>query len=272
MPGYLRCVERRPCAFGRRQQRCEHGHDISPQYLSYIDSRSQPNGLAFFFVIPSLSRDGRYHGYYLQSVSAKLRHTARNRDHRHRHRPRRRAAGNRDDRHRLADVDFSNVYYRTGQSLLVKRTSHLRSYRDLAGRSVCTTSGSTSEQTIRRFAPKVTVHTFDTYADCLDALQTGRVDAMTTDDAILLGYQRQDPANLQIVGGMLSFVPYGIGIAKGNTTLLAAVNAALSAMMADGEYARILRRTLGVALPADAAEWFGMDPNKAATEYAAQQH
>jgi putative glutamine transport system substrate-binding protein len=172
---------------------------------------------------------------------------------------------------RLQEIDFSNVYYRAGQSLLVKKNSPVHNYKDLAGHSVCTTNGSTPEQTIRRLAPQANVQTFDTYADCFTALKTGRIDAMTTDNGILLGYEQQDPANLQMVGGLFTFEPYGIGIAKGNTTLLAAVNTALAAIMKDGEYAKIHQATLGKPLPSDAAQWFGMDAKRAGDQYVAEQ-
>jgi len=172
---------------------------------------------------------------------------------------------------RLKEIDFSNVYYRAGQSLLVKKSSPVKSYKDLTGHSVCTTTGSTPELTIRRLAPQANVQTFDTYADCFTALNSGRIDAMTTDNGILLGYEQQDPTHLEMVGGVFTFEPYGIGIAKGNAALLAAVNAALAGILKDGEYAKIHQSTLGKPVPTDVAQWFGMDAKKAGDEYIAGQ-
>ena len=57
---------------------------------------------------------------------------------------------------RLKEIEFSNVYYRAGQSLLVKKNSPVKTYKDLAGHSVCTTTGSTPELTIRQLAPQPT--------------------------------------------------------------------------------------------------------------------
>lgn len=172
---------------------------------------------------------------------------------------------------RMKEIAFSNVYYRAGQTLLVKKNSPIKNYKDLAGHSVCTTTGSTPEQTIRRLVPSANVQTFDTYADCFTALKSGRVDAMTTDNTILTGYELQDPANLTLVGGMFTFEPYGIGIGKGNDTLIRAVNAALTAIMKDGEYAKFHQAELGKPLPADAGQWFGMDAKKAGDMYLAEQ-
>jgi aspartate/glutamate/glutamine transport system substrate-binding protein len=172
---------------------------------------------------------------------------------------------------RMQEIDFSNVYYRAGQTLLVRKPSPIKTYKDLPGHTVCTTTGSTPELTIRRLAPQANVQTFDTYADCFTGLKSGRIDAMTTDNGILLGYEAQDPANLQVVGGLFTFEPYGIGIAKGNTTLLKAVNAALMAMAKDGEYAKIHQATLGKPAPSDLMQWFGMDAKTAGERYIAEQ-
>jgi putative glutamine transport system substrate-binding protein len=172
---------------------------------------------------------------------------------------------------RLQQIDFSNVYYVAGESLLVKKTSPVKSYKDLGGKSVCTTSGSTEDTEIRKLAPGATVQTFDSYADCFQALKNGRIDAMTTDNTILVGYQAQDPADLTLVGGLLSFEPYGIGIAKGNDTLKAAVNAGLAAFFKNGDYAKSNQKWLGTPPAPDVKTWFGMDAVKAGDMFLADQ-
>jgi putative glutamine transport system substrate-binding protein len=171
---------------------------------------------------------------------------------------------------RLQEIAFSDVYYRSGQSLLVKKGSPVKSYRDLAGRSVCTVTGSTPEQTIRRLVPKANVQTFETYPDCFQALLGGRVDAMTTDDGILLGFQHQAPEQTQIVGGTFTFEPYGIGIAKGNATLLSAVNAALRQIGKDGTYAKLYKSDLGRPLPPDFKSWYALSAQTAAQRFVAE--
>jgi putative glutamine transport system substrate-binding protein len=172
---------------------------------------------------------------------------------------------------RLQEIDFSNVYFRAGQSLLVKKNSAVKSYKDLGGHSVCTTSGSTPEQTIRALAPQANVQTFETYGDCFTALNSGRIDAMTTDNGILIGYEKQDPTHLEVVGGVFTFEPYGIGIAKGNTALLGAVNSALATMLKDGEYAKFNQAWIGKPMATDVAQWYGMDAKKAGDLYIAGQ-
>jgi putative glutamine transport system substrate-binding protein len=172
---------------------------------------------------------------------------------------------------RLQQIDFSNVYYIAGESLLVKKNSPIKSYKDLGGKSVCTTAGSTEDTEIRQLAPAANVQTFDSYASCFTALQSGRIDAMTTDNTILVGYQQQDPADFALVGGLLSFEPYGIGIAKGNVTLLKAVNAALASLVKSKDYDKMNEMWNHSSLTPDVKSQLGMDAAMAGDKFAAGQ-
>jgi putative glutamine transport system substrate-binding protein len=172
---------------------------------------------------------------------------------------------------RMKTIDFSNVYYRAGQSLLVKRGSAIKSYKDLDGKGVCSVQGSTPEQTIRRLVPKANVVTFETYPECLTALRGGRVDAVTTDNVILGGFEAQDPSQLELVGGLFTFEPYGIGIRKGNTSLTKAINEVLAEMKKSGEYAKLHEKWLKKPLPADFNQWYDMPADKAADQFANQK-
>ena len=73
------------------------------------------------------------------------------------------------------------------------------------------------------------------------------MDALTTDDAILLGYAAQDPDNLKVVGAPFSEERYGIGLAKGDTVLRDKINDILEAAGSDGTWQSIYDSTLGKA-------------------------
>ena len=171
---------------------------------------------------------------------------------------------------RLKEIDFSDVYYISGQSLLVKKGSPVKTYRDLAGHAVCSVTGSTPEQTIRRLVPQTNVQTFETYPECFQALLGGRVDAMTTDEGILIGFEQQAKDQTEIVGGRFTFEPYGIGIAKGNGSLTGAVNGALAAIAKDGDYAKFYKSDLGRDVPRDFKSWFLLSATEAADRFAKQ--
>jgi len=172
---------------------------------------------------------------------------------------------------RMKTIDFSNVYYRAGQSLLVKSGSPIHSYHDLAGKTVCSVQGSTPEQTIRRIEPKANVVTFETYPECLTGLRGGRVDAVTTDNTILQGYEAQDPTNLAIVGGLFTFEPYGAGIKLGNASLQRAINAALEDIKKSGDYDKLHQKWLHGIVPPSVNSAFGMSPEAAAAKWQDQK-
>lgn len=69
---------------------------------------------------------------------------------------------------------------------------------------------------------------YDTYSKCVEDLKNGQVDAVTTDEAILIGYAAQDPDNLKVVGEPFSEERYGIGVAKGDDALVEYFNTQLT--------------------------------------------
>jgi polar amino acid transport system substrate-binding protein len=125
----------------------------------------------------------------------------------------------------------------------------VRGIRDLAGRRVCATVGSTSIENIRRLAPKAIPYPVPLRTDCLVALQEGKVDAISTDDAILDGFRAQDPYT-KIIGPRLSIEPYGMAINRRHSDLVRFVNAVLERERTDGTWASIYGRWLGRATDA----------------------
>ncbi len=155
-----------------------------------------------------------------------------------------------DDRKK--QIDMSDVYYVAGQSLLVPKGSTIRSVADLAGKTVATAQGSTSEKTLVEKAPTSKPLLFKGYSECFEALKNGQADAMTTDDAILLGFMATAPGKYELVGGQFTSEPYGIGIKKGKPDLTAFVNAELAKMKTDGRWKAIYDKNIkpvsGVAM------------------------
>jgi glutamate transport system substrate-binding protein len=121
---------------------------------------------------------------------------------------------------RKQQVDFAGPYFITGQGLLVKKSNTtINSEKDLAGKTVCSATGSTPIQNIKANFPQTQTREFDTYSQCVEALKNGQVDAVTTDQAILLGYAAQEPDTLKVVGQPFTTEKYGIGLPKGDTAL-----------------------------------------------------
>lgn len=130
---------------------------------------------------------------------------------------------------RKAQIDFAGPYLVTGQALLVKKdNTTINSDKDLAGKTVCSATGSTPIQNIKDKYKETTTREFDLYSKCVDALKNGQVDAVTTDQPILAGYAAQDPDNLKVVGEPFTTEKYGIGLKKGDSALRKFLNDVLT--------------------------------------------
>ncbi|BDG43746.1 glutamate ABC transporter substrate-binding protein [Saccharococcus caldoxylosilyticus] len=146
---------------------------------------------------------------------------------------------------RKKEVDFSDVYFMAGQSLLVKKDSKINSVKDLKkGMTVLTAKGSTSAQNIRKAAPQVNVLEFENYAEAFTALKAGQGDALTTDNALLLGMAKQDP-NYRVLDETFTEEPYGIAVRKGDKELLQVINEYLKEIKENGEYDKIYEKWIG---------------------------
>ena len=145
---------------------------------------------------------------------------------------------------RKKQVDFSTVYCDASQKLLVPSNSAAKSLADLGGKRVCATTGSTSILNIARLMPSAIRYQVPQRTDCLVALQQEQVDAITSDDAILLGFQAQDPYT-KIIGPPLEDEPYGMAISKTHPEFVRLVNGVLDQMRADGAWRSIYSHWLG---------------------------
>ena len=140
---------------------------------------------------------------------------------------------------RLKQVNFSEVYFAAGQSLLVPENSEINSVTDLtADHTVIAVKGSTSAINIREYSPNANIIELENYSEAFTALQSGQGDAVTTDNAILLGMMADSPG-YRLAGEPFTNEPYGIAINHGQEDFLDAVNDALLTLIENGRYAEI---------------------------------
>jgi len=156
---------------------------------------------------------------------------------------------------RKQKVNFAGPYFVAHQDLLVKAdNTDITGPDAMSGKILCSVTGSTSAQKVKdTYAANVALQEFGTYTECVEALKTGVVDAVTTDDVILAGYAAQDPGQFKVVGKGFSNENYGIGLKKDDAAGTAAINNAIAAMIADGSWAKALQDTVGpsgYAIPA----------------------
>lgn len=145
-------------------------------------------------------------------------------------------------------VSFAGPYFTTGQSLLVRLDSSkdITGPDSLNGKKLCSVEGTTSAAQVKeRFAKRVELVEYPRDPDCVTALLTGLVDAVTTDETILAGYVAQNPELLKVVGDHFSDENYGVGLHKDDRDGQAAVNEAIRKMIDDGSWLRSVKRHLG---------------------------
>jgi ABC-type amino acid transport substrate-binding protein len=145
---------------------------------------------------------------------------------------------------RAQEIDFSDPYYIASGRILTKTDSPIKGLEDLAGKRVCTALGSTYEETIREQAPKADLKLVDSYSECLELIQNGAVDAISTDDVILTGMIIQDDT-LHLVGDELTTEPYGAGIKKGDKQMVDFVNGVFEEYKQDGRWQETYDKWVG---------------------------
>lgn len=154
---------------------------------------------------------------------------------------------------RSKQVDFAGPYYYAGQDTLVRaRNADIHDVTDLAGKKVCTASGSTSADRLRsRVRARLVI--VDSYSECVPALRNGRIDAISTDDTILLGLMSRNPGAMRLVGKPFGKEPYGIGVRRGDTVLRRYLDGLIRRYLRDGSWERAYRDTIGAVAPSGAA-------------------
>ncbi|AWN39978.1 amino acid ABC transporter substrate-binding protein [Methylobacterium durans] len=132
---------------------------------------------------------------------------------------------------RRRSVAFSPITFISATKLLVKRDSGLRSYRDLGGRRVVVTSGTTNEPALRAMLAKsgiaAEILTARDHAESFALVKDGRADAFATDDVLLYGLKAGEGAAsgaYTVLPEKLSFEPYAIMFRRDDPDLAALIS------------------------------------------------
>jgi glutamate/aspartate transport system substrate-binding protein len=156
---------------------------------------------------------------------------------------------------RAKRVAFSPIIFVSGTKLLVKRGSPIKSFRDLGGKSVVVTAGTTNEQAMREIAAKFKIDfrlvSGRDHSESFAKLMAGEVDAFATDDVLLYGLvaMKGQQGKYDVVGEYLSYDPYGIMYRKGDAPLQRVVSTTFQELAEDGEMDRQYKRWFMKKLP-----------------------
>ena len=134
---------------------------------------------------------------------------------------------------RKAVMDFSDSYATGIQSIIVPEGSDIASPDDLAGKKIGTQRGTTGYIYCTDDFGEDSVVAYDDGLTAVQALNNGQVDAVVIDNAPAKEFVAANPG-LKILDTAYAQEDYAIGVAKGNTELLNAINGALEELQADG--------------------------------------
>jgi glutamate/aspartate transport system substrate-binding protein len=137
---------------------------------------------------------------------------------------------------RQEETAFSPVFFVAGTKLMVPSTSSVQSYRDLAGKTVVVTTGTTNEAALRTLSDKeglrINIITSPEHAQSVAMLAAGKADAFATDDVLLYGFIATNPAarDMKVVGDFLSYDPYGLAYQRDDPAFAAVVEGTFARM------------------------------------------
>src|SRR5713101_6775118 len=126
-------------------------------------------------------------------------------------------------------VAFSPLMFVAGTKLMVPKTSTISAPKDLQGKTVVVTKGTTNEQAMhavdKKFALGLNIVTAADHEQSYQMLVDGKADAFATDDILLYGLIARHKAQdkFRVAGEYLSYDPYGIMFRKGEPQLTAVV-------------------------------------------------
>lgn len=151
---------------------------------------------------------------------------------------------------RKEKVSFAGPYLLAGQDLLVRSDeTSITGPETLAGKKLCSVTNSTPAQKVKDKYPGVQLQEFGSYSECMTALVSKGIDAVTTDNTILAGFaaQPQYKGKVKLIGKVFSEERIGVGLKKGDTATCDKINAALKKMIDSGDWQKAIDTNLGPA-------------------------
>ncbi|MFB7214495.1 ABC transporter substrate-binding protein [Streptomyces sp. NPDC056255] len=148
-------------------------------------------------------------------------------------------------------VDFVD-YFNAGVSIYTRKGDDqgISSWADLCGKKIAVQRGTVSNDLAKAESKKcpagksIAIETFDNDLEAQTRLRSGGADAGSSDFPVAAYAVKTSGGgkDFQIVGEQVEAAPYGIAVAKGNDQLTKAIQAALDAIIKNGEYNKIISK------------------------------
>lgn len=145
---------------------------------------------------------------------------------------------------RKNSYNFTDPYYTDGVGLMVKKSSGLKSLKDMNGKRIGVPQSATARKALQAEVDKipgmkVSFLEFGTYAEVKTALDAGRIDVYSIDVAILMGYMDD---SVEILSDRYAPQLYGAATKKNNTALAKLINDTFADMKKSGEMDKLLSK------------------------------
>ena len=153
------------------------------------------------------------------------------------------------------DVTFAINPFYTGTRLLTKKTSGVKNYADLAGKTVSSTTGTTNAQVIRKYSADkkldLQIVLGKDHDDSLLLVENDRALAFAMDDILLFGLKAnsKNPDALEVVGDSLQVEPYACMLRKDDPEFKKLVDGTLNRLIKSGEFARLYTKWFMSPIP-----------------------
>jgi glutamate/aspartate transport system substrate-binding protein len=164
-------------------------------------------------------------------------------------------------------VAFSPIIFVAGTKVMVKENAPMNSFRDLAGKRIAVTAGTTNEAALRdldrKFRLGMRLQAVPDHAQGFAQVAEGQADAFATDDVLLYGLIAENAGKggaYRVIGDYLSYEPYGIMYRKNDPQLAQVVMDTFQELAADGEIERQYRRWFLSKLPSGTSLDMPMSP------------
>ena len=146
------------------------------------------------------------------------------------------------------EVDFAINHFYTGTRLLVKKSSGIKNYADLKGKTITITTGTTNMQVVRKYSGDqgldIKIDAAKDHADAFLLVQADRAAAFAMDDVLLFGLMAnaKTPADFEVVGDSLQVEPYACMLRKNDPEFKKLVDATIGGMMKSGAFEKAYNR------------------------------
>lgn len=140
---------------------------------------------------------------------------------------------------RMKRINFTDAYYKSGLSILVRSGSDIHDYADLKGHVIAVKKATSSVDYLKQHGFDLAkVRQLQTASEVYQALVSGGADAVIYDNPINVAFASTH-RDVKVVGGLLTGEYYGIAVNKTETALLATLDAGLAKIKDNGEYKRL---------------------------------